>query len=321
MKFNSRVGLLALGLLSLCFANTQAFAQTGPELAKKPWRGDEAFEVQTSLMAIFDGGTTSSSYNMARNATSGRVKVPLQDGFRMNVGYDHTFYNIGTDEPGIPNQLMDQTMAISFGLPKEEKWSMDFTVGGGIASNMQYTDDHAYYAKLNAMATYEIDDTSEIAFGINYDGNRSFLPDVPLPGMAYTKRFDKTLMLVVGFPFATVRWQPQEDLSVYATATPGSFVGGIGYKILPQLEAYADYNEHFDGYWVNGAQDNDRLFIQIRRAEAGFKVPVCKNFEFVLGGGFAFNTQARHGWDSRNDELVARFSDEPFLRAGLTFKF
>jgi hypothetical protein len=321
MKFSSRLALFVLGLFTLALGQAQTFAQTGPELARRPWRDEQMFEVQTSVMAIFEGGTTSSTYSMARNTTSGRVKVPLPDDFRMNVGYDHKFYNISTDQPGVPNQLIDQTMAVSLGLPKQEKWTVDFTLGGGIASNMQYTDDHAYYAKINAMATYEIDDTSEITFGINFDGNRPFLPDVPLPGVAYTKRIGRTLTYMVGFPFATVRWMPQEQLSLYATATPGSFVGGIGYKILPKLEAYADFNEHFDGFWVNGNPDNDRLFIQIRRAEAGFRVPMCNNFEMVLGGGFAFNTQARHGWDTRNDSLVARFSDEPFLRAGFTVRF
>jgi hypothetical protein len=321
MLRNLRTAILAFSLTTLLCSATSAFAQTGPELARRPWREDQVFEAQTSLMAIFEGGTTSSTYNMARNATSGRVKVPVPEGYRMAVGYDHKFYNIGTDQAGVPNQLIDQTMAVAFGLPQNDKWTVDFTFGGGIASNMQYKDDNAYYAKANAMVTYSIDETAEITFGLNYDGNRPFFPDVPLPGVAYTKRLGKNLTYIVGFPFATVQWRPIDDLSIYSTISPGAFVGGLTYNILPKLQAYADYNEHFDGFWVSGNDENDRLFIQIKRAEAGFKIPVCQNFDFTIGGGFAFNTQARHGWDTRNDSLVARFSDEPFLRVGLGIRF
>ncbi len=321
MTLNLRAAILALSLAALFLSNTQSFAQTGPELARRPWREDQFIEAQTSLMTIFDGGTTSSTYNMARNATSGRIKVPVPDGYRLAVGYDHKFYNIGTDQAGVPNQLIDQTMAVALGLPQNDKWTVDFTFGGGLASNMQYKDDNAYYAKANAMVTYAIDETSDITFGLNYDGNRPFFPDVPLPGVAYTKRVSKNFMYIVGFPFATVQYSPIENLNLYGTVTPGSLIGGATYNILPKLQAYADYNEHFDGFWVSGNQENDRLFIQIKRVEAGFKVPVCQNFDFTIGGGFAFNTQARHGWDTRNDSLVARFSDEPFLRVGFGIRF
>ena len=101
MTLNLRAAILAFSLATLLFSATSAFAQTGPELARRPWRDEQFIEAETSLMAIFQGGTTSSTYNMARNETKGRFKIPVPDGYRMNVGYEHTFYNIGTDQAGV----------------------------------------------------------------------------------------------------------------------------------------------------------------------------------------------------------------------------
>jgi hypothetical protein len=70
----------------------------------------------------------------------------------------------------------------------------------------------AYYQKPSG-------ERASWVFLLNYSNNRTFLNNIPLPGVAYiTRSADGRLNLAVGFPFLFARWRPDDSWTLSASA-------------------------------------------------------------------------------------------------------
>jgi hypothetical protein len=176
-----------------------------------------------------------------------------------------------------------------------------------------------------AVAFRQFGEREALVFAIDWDGNRTFLPDVPLPGFAYTRQVDETLTFIVGVPLSSVTWSPLPKLTLEAGYLPiESFDAAVGYEFAPHWTAFGNLETRSTAFALDEIEGNDRLIFQQRRAEVGVRWAPTRGrqaFALTVAGGYAWGQEFSVGFDSRETDELADLGDEPYLRVGLELKF
>lgn len=344
-RFSFILGLL-LGAVFLGHAEL-AHAQTGPELLIKPWERDQIFEA--SAGATFynetktdnrsdDGKSRYADFTLSEYDSSGRIRFfPRDQNVRADprLGYDVTYFDIDSADPKLPKKLTDQSIGIGMGIADWNGWLAGVTVGLGYASAGAFNDGNAYYGQADLLVGHKLDSSTDLGLVLDYDGNRSFMPDVPLPGIELTKTIDPTLLAVVGFPLCSVTWTPDKtrtfnrQLTIEGTFTiPDSLEGRIDYAMIDsagmvgKIGLFLDYSDRTMPFYDNElAVGHYRIFFEQRRAEMGLNWSPKPLLNLTVAGGCAFDQQFRTGWDSNGYTRIAKPGDEIYVRAGVELKY
>ena len=320
---------LALFALLACVSLTAspAFAQTGAELLIRPFPEGENLEFNTNAVFQSDGEDDFGGelglnvYEVSARAREVREKsIP-------RVGYDLTYIDINS-EFGVfgkllPERLVDQSIAAGLAMPGLYGFRGGFTVGVGYAGDGPFGDANAWYGKATIAMGKKIDDNTDLGVFLDYDGNRSYLPDVPLPGFAYRKRIDERLILVAGLPLSTIEYTPDDrwKFELFFTLID-SFDARITYKVSESFNVYANLDSRNHAFHMDELEDtNDRLLFEESRAELGVQWEPRKDTRLIAAGGYAFGQEFSTGWDYRDNEEITEISDEPYVRVGLEMRF
>jgi len=302
-----------------------AFAQTGPTLLLKPFPKEQAIQARADAL-FFDAGHTKESddaFRLSMYESQGRWRVQPGNLISPRIGWDATFIDLHTDFAGLPDQLTDQSVAIAMPIAKYGDWIVGASVGIGYAGDAPFGDGDAWYGKGTLSVFKLFNDTDALVFALDYDGNRSILPDVPLPGVAYTRRVARDFFFVIGAPVTSIEWRPDERLRVELVYTiPDTVDASVGYAFVKGWTIFGNFESRREGFFINGLPANhDRLIFQQRRAEVGLRWEPRKDFLFSVAGGYAFGQEFSTGFDARDTDLVADVSDEPYLRFGVDIRF
>ena len=161
-----------------------------------------------------------------------------------------------------------------------------------------------------------------MGFVINYDGNRTIFPDIPLPGFQYTRPLDEALELAVGFPFSSVRWEPTEKLTIRGNFSfPDNLTGRIDYGYSDGIGIFAEVAARSEAFHADQLESDDRLIFRQSRAEAGVRYRVEDRVSVVAAGGWAFSQEFSVGFDVRDDDEIAELDDAPYLRTAVELRF
>src|SRR5207248_5091438 len=148
---------------------------------------------------------------------------------------------------------------------------------------------NGWYGKADLEVGHDIDESSSIGIVLDYDGNRPYAPDIPLPGVLYTKRLDPTLLLGIGFPFSSVEWKPAQVPKLTITAKwviPDDADARIDYTVFKEFGVFASYALRREAFhWDQIANSQDRLLFQQRRAELGVRWTPQEWASLVVAGG------------------------------------
>jgi hypothetical protein len=160
-------------------------------------------------------------------------------------------------------------------------------------------------------------------FVLDYDRNRLFLPDVPLPGFAYTRRIDPTLLLAAGVPLTSITWEPNERFKLRLEyLLIDNLQLAVGYEFVENLTLFGNIEYRAEGFFVPGlANEDDRLIFQQRRAEIGLRWDPRESASLHLAAGYAWGQEFSVGFDSRETDQLTDVSDEPYVRAALEVRF
>ena len=311
-----------------------ATAQTGPGLLVTPFPKEQLIDTRGSW-AYEDAGHVKGSDQSVRLSiyeSVGRVRIFPGSLTSPRVGWELEFVDIdagrsigGDDFDLLPGQLVDQSIGVATPVAKIDEWVFGVAVGLGYAGGAPFGEGSGWYGKATAIAFRQFSENDALVFVVDYDGNRTFLPDVPLPGVAYTKRVSPRLFYVVGIPLSSVTWKPFDKLSLEAGWYPiESFHGAAGYEFAPHFSAFASLDYHSSAFTLDGLAGDDRLLFQHRRAEAGVRWAPRHRRETVAltaAVGYAWGQEFSIGFDSRNGDAVADISDEPYVRVGFEVKF
>jgi len=326
MFTHARMRLAAAAFAALVTGNLIQ-AQTGPSLLVAPFP-KEQFTDARGGWTYEDAGHVKGSDDSLRLGfyeTAGRVRLFPGNLTSPRVGWEFQYIDIRGNPDLLPGQLTDQSVGVAFPVAKVDEWIFGVALGLGYAGASPFGEGTAWYGKATAVAFRQFSDSDALVFVLDYDGNRTFLPDVPLPGVAYTRRVSPSLFYVVGLPLSSVTWKPLDKLSVEAGWYPiESFHASAGYEFTPHWSAFASLDYRSSAFRLEGLSGNDRLLFQQRRAEVGlrFAPRVGKDtFAVTAAAGYAWGQEFSTGFDSRKSDEVADVSDEPYVRFGVEVKF
>jgi hypothetical protein len=236
------------------------------------------------------------------------------------VGYSLNWIEIDADGRGLPDRLVDASLAVGSALAQSGEWWFAGLAGVGYAGDKPLADADAWYLRVDLIVGRNLWDGILVAV-LDYDGNRSVFPDIPLPGIAYSSKISEQLLYVVGVPISSVTWKPSKELRVDVTWTIPSALDVLArYEIGVGISIYGRYDDRTSAFDLDGTSDTQRLFFLQRRAEAGLHWSPNAKFGVVLGVGLAFSQELASGFDKRDLDKVAKISDEPFVRIGVEWR-
>jgi hypothetical protein len=325
--------LIAAALATFCICGP-AIAQTGPALLVEPFPKEQLIDTRGSYL-VLDAGHAKGSSDSARMSfyeSTGRVRVVPGSLISPRVGWELEYIDIdlgrgaaGSETDLLPGQLIDHSVGIAFPVAKLDEWILGAALGLGYAGGSPYGEGHAWYGKATAVAFRQLSKKDALVLALDYDGNRTLCPDVPLPGVAYLRQVDDTLSLVVGLPLSSVTWKPFPNFTAEFGWLPiESFHAAVGYELVPHWTVFGSLDHHTAAFFVDGLGENDRLMFQQRRAEVGVRWGPRRSresFGLTASVGYAWHQEFSVGFDSRKTDEVADFSDEPYVRFGFEVKF
>src|SRR6202043_3528412 len=109
-----------------------------------------------------------------------------------------------------PKHLFDGTVGFAQPIALVQNWFIVLTGAVGYAGNSLFDDPNAVFATGNVVVGRDWGEDHALLFALNYDGNRTFLPDCPIPAVGYTNRFNPHLKYLIGFPFNSITYRPQD---------------------------------------------------------------------------------------------------------------
>ena len=308
------VHLAALVSLALV---TPALAQTGPALLLKPLLSEnETWESRGDALFLSSAEAEGNDFDMTVVEISGRFREQ-RERFIPRIGWDVTYYSLRSDTPTLDQDLLDTSVAVGLELGEYYDFRSGLTVGVGYAGNAPFGEGDAYYAKATLVLGKKLDRRTDFAFVIDYDGNRSVFPDVPLPGIVYRHEYDPRLSYVIGVPLSSVTWKPDPAWLFEVTwQLVDRFDARVEYTVAKQLTVFGNLERRQEAFTVDGIADNDRLLFEQRRAEVGVRVQPWEHTSLLLATGYSFGSNFSVGFDQRDSEELADVSDEFYFRAG-----
>lgn len=325
MKFETLRWGVVVASVVFAFSPSVARAQTNSALLVTEFPKEQFVRAEANGVFLEGGHAqkTDEDLRLSIYETQGMFRVSPGTLESPRIGYNFTYLDVHSSFDGLPERLIDQSVAVGFPIAKYDEWIIGASVGVGYAGDSFFGDGDAYYG-LGALAAFkQLDETSALVFVLDYDGNRTFLPDIPLPGVAYIKRIDERLQMTLGLPVSSIRWEATKQLNVeIAFSIPEDLRVDIGYEVLPHLTIFGRGAQEREAFFEDGLVSNhDRIIFQQRRAEAGVRYQPCKAFNVDLAVGYAWGGEFSEGFDARDTEEITDISDEPYVRAGLELRY
>jgi len=325
-----RAAWAATPLAALLFC-PRAHAQTGPALLLEPFPREQLIDARGGY-TLLDAGHVKDSDESARLTfyeSSGRVRVIPGSLISPRVGWDleHIDVDFGPGPLGdsFPSQLSDHSVGVAFPIAQVKQWIFGASLGVGYAGGDPWEDGSGWYGKATLVGFRQFGERDAIVFVLDYDGNRTFLPDTPLPGVAYTRKVSESLTYIVGLPVTSVTFKPVPNVTLEAGYLPiEAFHAAAGWEFAPHWTLFGALDYRDSAFQLDQLGGNDRLMFQQRRAEAGVRWgprQARERFAVTAAVGYAWGQEFSVGFDSRKSEEVADLSDEPYVRFGIEFKF
>ena len=169
----------------------------------------------------------------------------------------------------------------------------------------------------------QFSENKALLFDLNYDGNRTFLPDVPIPAVEYRDKVNDYFDYTVGLPLNSLTYRPLTGLQIdFGWELVETFSARVGYKPDKHFEFYGEYVDRLTGFHQSAVENPDsRLFLQERRAGIGFSYKPTKLISLGVSGGWAFGQELYRGFDVRDYTVVRHLADGPYGQVRLDIGF
>jgi hypothetical protein len=201
----------------------------------------------------------------------------------------------------VPTRLwsVDGGGSYSHQLGDRRRWGLNLGVGS--ASDDLFHSIHE--TEIRATAFYQIPSAryNSWVFLLSYSNNRTFFNNVPLPGAAYLWHDpDLRLDAVIGFPFLSVRWRPDDDWTLSAALAGGVDLSAEAQRRLTgRLSAYGRVARR-PQQWLRAGRDDDsnRLVFDEADARLGLRARLGRGWGLDLSAGRAFDRQFYEAHDA-----------------------
>lgn len=318
--------VLAAVTLLVGLSDGAAFGQAGIGQRMRPWQLEGQWLDAQADFYLFGRSETENDDDLDLTLYKARGRARLDPegttNWQPSVGADLMVLDIGSSDPLVPDLLTQQRFGIGASLGEVRGWRIDAVAGAGYAGDTPYNDWDAVYAHATLSGIKPIDETSSWMVALNWDGNRTIVPDMPLPSIAYNKRFGETLDVSLGLPVSQVKWTPTEKWEVRAAGLPVISMNVIAlYKINRAVRVYGSFNSETTGFQPSDRPEGDRIFFEQRRLEAGFMVGVQRWMSLRFAGGYAFDQQFSDGWHIINTKNENEIDNAAYVRLTADLRF
>jgi hypothetical protein len=220
----------------------------------------------------------------------------------------------------LPGELWD----VSLGAGYRHKFDNDWVAGAqfafGSASDRPFASGEEITVTANGFLRIPAGETDGWVFLLNYSNNREFLPNVPIPGIAYDWDPGETVRALLGIPLTSVRWEPLDRLTLEGFYfIPRTIRAKVGYQLLDPLQLYATFAWDNDRFFrADRDDDDDRLFFYEKRVMGGVRWDITEDVWLDLAGGYVFDRfffEAEE-YDDRHGHKL-EIDDGPVLRLQL----
>jgi hypothetical protein len=254
--------------------------------------------------------------------TSGRLRLMDTGEYSPTLAYESFYMNLNTHSPLLPHQLNDEAVSLGTPIGQFGAWGVSIALGAGYAGNSPYNDPSAIYGLAQITALDKISPEDSLYVSLNYNGNRTLMPDVPLPSVEF-EHDGSTLQWTVGLPYESFNWQATSQLKIsgeYDFITDG--FADVDYAILQWLHLYTRFASDSWVFHTSYYNSDQRLFVNICRVEGGFRLYGFKNFLSIqMAGGYAFNQEFGQGFDDRDERNFAQIANAPYADIQLQLNF
>jgi len=196
----------------------------------------------------------------------------------------------------VPTKLWDLSAGANFSRRLGDRRGWGAGAGVGSASDVPFHSIHE--TSFSAAARYELPsgERNSWVFLLNYSNNRTFLNNVPLPGVAYVVRDPANgLTAAIGFPFAMIRWKADEDWTLSASVFGGANWTLEAARRVAPATLYARV-EREPRQWLRAerSDNSNRLIYDEKDVRVGARAP--------LGGRFGIDGSLGWSFDRRFSE-------------------
>jgi len=310
----------AFATVGLVFSSV-SHAQNMGRYAIEPWFERDFVQTYDHPLIQSDGHV-----NGAPSDTSvffwdsfGRVRTSRDDANAPWVGYRILTIDLGTDSRYVRSTMDEFDAAVGLHLGETPGRKNSTVLGAGYSSTHPFTHSSGIFGIGHLLAEKQIDDHQGLVLSVDYEGNSSFLPDVPLPGFAYVWQSPK-VQAYVGYPQSKAIWKPSPKWEVSAGYTvPYTADVDVEYRAWEHVGFYANAGNFCQGVVTasrDGVPEGDitnRQFYQFKRIESGVRFIFDPWVDAAVSVGYAFDQTVSTGFDVRDMQGFAQLSNQPYI--------
>jgi len=333
-KLNCIICLIFFSIIVIPAMSTPAEAQRQGAMR---WFSGELGGQQPSLQYTASGYTTRDvqgqplkDFKMMENRASLAVPISQSKEYEwlltgsLAVQSITTQAILPTTSDPFPGNLWDVGFGTAYRKKFENGWISGISVDFGSASDKPFFSWDEMTLSANLFTRIPHAEQNAWLFLLNYNNNREFWPNVPIPGVGYMFQKDKLYRITVGVPFLFAEVRPWKDLSMEFSYFPVRTVhGGINYTLVKDLTIYGNFDWGNDEFFRADRTDKSkRLFYYEKRLTAGLRYQFNRHCFVNLGGGYAFDRMYFEGQNySDRDFNRLDIQDGPFGRAQIGLRY
>ncbi len=326
MDHNSHIVRCAAVVSLVVLAGAAAAgAQSGSGLMLTPWEEGRTAQVASDFLYQGQADTEDRldrDVDLQWYVAEGRYRLAADERFGPAVGFEFEHIEFTSSHPLVPDRLVDLSAAVGTGVAQFDWGGLLVTGGVGFAGDQPFSDGDAVYGRANVLAVMPKNEKMGWQFGLNYDGNRSIVPDVPLPTLNFYHRVSDELFYAVGLMYNVLYWTPNENFKVVLSHESPLTVDAVAaYQLFEGFWVEGGFHNRYKPYHIDGDDEHRRVFFTHRRLEAGIRWASCEWCELNVAGGWAFGQELERGYDSRHLDTLVEIDDAPYVRGGLSIEF
>ena len=305
-----------------------ARGQTDESLLLDSWDEGQQVESTSDFFREAVAGTSArpDRTGLTEVDSTGRVRLTTDLDIAPSLGYDWMELRFDHELHDrvliVPRQFDDLSLGAGTPLMGDKDGFLAMTAAIGYAGSNAFGDSNAWYGRGSVIFGKELDPNHSLAIWLDYDGNRTLFPDIPLPGFAYAVTVDDTLSFVLGLPNAAVTYQPLPEVELHAEWQAVDTIDAkFTWHIVKPVDFFMAFDNDTSPFHSDDLPDARRFFFSEDRAEMGVLWKPMPWLSLSLAGGYSFGRTIDRGYDERNLDRVVKLSDTPFVHVSVTVNF
>jgi hypothetical protein len=328
----SRSAAVFACLATLLAATSKTHAQTTSALTLDPWThtgwGETLDRPLYQAQANVRGADHETTQMFLWDST-GRFRLSPQSNLDPRIGYRYLTITTDSNSRTLPYTLDEISLAFGATLGEWQGGRVTAIAGAGYSGDNLFADTNGIFGIGHLAWERSLNARDTLAITLDYDGSRAFLPDVPLPGFAFSHRADGDgLSWSFGFPRSGVDWAITPDLRLTAGyAVPFTADVSLEYQLGRGVSVFGGYSDFFNAFFLDDRPKTDRFFLHMQRVEVGLRYvnPDLLGWKLYLDAaltvGYAFDQSWSHGFDVRDLEPLQGTEGTPYVGIVLRGRF